>query len=295
MIDRLLKILLFINFTCFLTEPIHSKEDDDAEKNKPPEIGNFSLPTSQQPAALFGFGGNIIDENEVQINLFSDEFSGYRKKTLDLIPGILFGIQDNLSLYLNFPFTPEYRDNQNRSSGLEDFFLQLEYAFYTKTTKTATDQATIVANISYPTGSINKTPFTGFGAPGFFIGGTYYHTTVEWVLFTSQGAILTTPNRGSKIGNFFLYQFGIARNIPSPKDWIYALMLELDGQYQNRFHGIIDKNSGSHAIYVTPSFWVSSKYLTTQFGFSLPIYRNFKGNQTPYDFALNFNISWSFY
>jgi hypothetical protein len=38
----------------------NSDEDKKPEKKEePPKIGNFALPTSQQPAALFGFGGNI--------------------------------------------------------------------------------------------------------------------------------------------------------------------------------------------------------------------------------------------
>ena len=56
------------------------KEDDDSasekEEEAPPKIGNFKLPTSQQPAALFGFGGNIIDKGEIQTFLFADGFFG---------------------------------------------------------------------------------------------------------------------------------------------------------------------------------------------------------------------------
>lgn len=69
------------------------------KKEKPPKIGNFSLPTSQQPAALFGFGGNIIDKGEVQIYLFEDDFVGKKKTTIDVIPSVLFGITDNWSVF----------------------------------------------------------------------------------------------------------------------------------------------------------------------------------------------------
>jgi len=53
-----------------------AKDDDFNTKEKPPKIGNFSLPSSQQLAALFGFGGNIIDNNQVQLYFFADEFYG---------------------------------------------------------------------------------------------------------------------------------------------------------------------------------------------------------------------------
>ncbi len=96
---------------------------------------------------------------------------------------------------------------------------------------------------------------------------------------------------------FFLYQFGIIRNIPSPKGWVYACQLELDGQHQrkNRFHGNIDHNSGGNAIYVTPSLWISSKDIAVQFGVSVPVSQNLFGNQRKFDYALNCNLACSFY
>jgi hypothetical protein len=294
---KLLKFFyLLILLSCFRSDFINGKEDDANEK-KPSKTGIFALPTSQQPAALFGFGGNIIDKGEVQVNLFSDEFIGKNKCTIDVIPGILYGVRDDFSIYINVPVTPRFRDGEKRSSGFEDFYLQLEYAFYANTTKDFADQATIVASVTTPTGSIRKTPPTGYGSPGFFLGATYYHTTVDWVIFTSHGTLLTTSHNNSKIGDFFLYQFGIARNFKSPEGWIYAGLLEVDGQFQNknRFSGNRDPNSGGNAIYVTPSLWISSENMIAQFGISFPISQNLYGNQREFDFALNCSLSYSFY
>lgn len=149
-------------------KPSEKEEKPPKKEEKPPKIGNFSLPTSQQPAALFGFGGNIIDKGEVQLYLFADYFNGKKKIVSDVIPSVLFGITDDWSVFFNAPFTPIMKDGHHRSSGLEDFFIQLEYAFYNKSTKTYVDQATLVANITYPTGSVHKNPPTGFGAPSLF-------------------------------------------------------------------------------------------------------------------------------
>ncbi len=298
-----LLILFCISLTLNGEEPtkLEKKENEDVSDKtttkEPPKIGNFSLPLSQQPAALFGFGGNVISEGEVILNLFVDEFRGRNRAIIDVIPGILFGVNENFSVYFNFPVTPEFKDRKNKSAGFEDFFLQLEYAVYNKTTYTYSDQATVVGNITTPTGSIKKIPPTGFGSPSFFLGGTYYRTTVEWVFYTSQGAIMTTTNRGTKIGDQFLYQCGIARNFSSPPGWIYAGLFEVDGQYsrKNRFHGKKDPNSGGNAIYVTPSLWISSKEMISQFGISFPVNQNWFGRQGKFDYALNFNFSWSFY
>lgn len=273
------------------------KEETKDKESGPPRIGNFALPSSQQPAALFGFGGNIIDEGEIQLILFADDFIGDEKTTIDLIPSVLFAITDSCSIYFNFPFTPLLKNESHRSRGLEDFFIQLEYAFYNKKTYAYTDQATIVGNITLPTGSVRKDPPTGFGSTGFFLGGTYYRTLVNWLFFTSHGATLTTTNRKTKIGDQFFYQFGLGRNMPSPEGWIYAWLLEVDGQYsqRNNIRGKIDKNSGGNVIYVTPSLWCSSKNILWQFGVSFPINQNLYGHQKKVNYALNFNVAWSFY
>lgn len=273
------------------------KEEEKAEEIKPPPIGNFSLLPSQQPGMLFGFGGNIIDKGEIQLFLFADEFVGRNKLTIDVLPGILFGVTDDFSIFFNFPFTPLLKDGKDRSSGMEDFFVQLEYAFYNKSTYSYVDQATLVSNVTCPTGSTHKNPWTGFGAPSFFIGSTYTRTTIDWVMFAAPGAILTTSDHGTKAGEQFLYQLGLARNIPSPCGWIYAWMLEIDGQYfkRNRVHGKLDPDSGGNSIFVTPSLWISSKEMIIQFGVSVPINQNLFGHQRKFDYAFNFNFAWSFY
>lgn len=281
-----------------------TKKDDDDEKKdekpkkvEPPKIGNFSLPSSQQPSGLFGFGANVIDKDEIQLSFFADEFIGKRRATIDLIPSVLFGITDELSVYFIFPLTPLFKDGHKRSSGFEDFAVQFEYAFYNRSTSTYVDQATILGNIMFPTGSTHKHPPTGFGSPSFFVGSTFYRMYVDWFLFVMPGALLTTSNHGTKLGEQFLYQCGIGRNFYTPKGWIYAWMIEVDGQYskKNRIHGDIDPNSGGNVIYATPSLWISSKSILMQFGVSFPITQNLFGKQHKFDYALNFNFAWSYY
>lgn len=276
-------------------EPSNNSRDE--KKEEPPPIGNFSLPASQQPYGLFAFGGNVIEKNEVQLFFFADYFKGKKKIIVDLIPSVLFGVTDEWSIFFNFPYAPEFKDGNKKSRGLEDLFIQLEYAFYNKKTASYVDSATILGNITFPTGSVKKNPPTGFGSPSLFLGGTYTRTMVDWFIFTGQGAVLTTADNRTKIGEQFLYQFGFGRNFVSPPGWIYAWMVEIDGQYnkKNRIHGKFDPNSGGNTIYVTPSIWISSKDILLQFGVSFPINQNLFGKQNKFDYALNFNFAWSFY
>jgi len=254
--------------TAKMTEKIENSTEKSIAKEKeagPPKIGNFSLPTSQQPAALFGFGGNIIDADEIQFYFFADTLLGKRRIISDAIPGILFGINDDSSIFFNVPIAPEFRDGRAKSNGFEDCFIQYEYAFYQRKKPLYIDQATLVTNITIPTGSTKKDPPTGFGAPSFFVGGTFYRTYVDWILFTAQGAILTTSDHGTKIGDQFLYQFGIGKNICTPHGLIYAWMIEIDGQYnkKNRIKGKIDSNSGGNIVFVTPSIWGMVQFWVT--------------------------------
>lgn len=288
---------IFIYLLPFLFASLNGEEDKESKKEEPPKIGNFSLPNSQQPSGLFAFGGNIIDKGETQLFFFADDFEGRNKRTIELIPNMVYGITDQWSILFAVPYTPLLQEGEDKSRGIQDPFVQLEYAFYNKSTKGYTDQATILGNVTFPTGSTHKNPPTGFGSPSFFLGATYYRMMVDWFMFTCQGITLTTAYHQTKFGNQFLYQFGIGRSFPSPKGWIYAWMVELDGQFnrRNRIDGVIDPNSGGNAIYVTPSLWISSKELLFQFGVSFPINQSYFGHQRKFDYVLNLNIAWSFY
>lgn len=290
-----MRLASFLTILFFPLSIFAQEEKKDSEE--PPKIGNFSLPSSQQPSALFGFGGNIIDKGEAQLFFFADDFVGKQRTLCDLIPGVLYGVTDEWSIFFNTPFTPIIQDGHRISRGLEDFFIQVEYAFYSQKFLTHTRQATVVFNVTAPTGSVHKDPPTGFGSPSFFLGLTYYHMTVDWFFFTSQGAILTTSKHRTKIGDQFLCQFGLGRSFASPPGWIYAWMVELDGQYnrKNRFHGKTDHDSGGNAIFVTPSIWISSKDILLQFGVSVPVNQSLFGHQQKFDYALNLNFAWSFY
>lgn len=284
-------MIKIIFITLFLSISLYAEEEE------PEKEGNFSLPSSQQPSGLFAFGGNVIDKSEIQLFLFADDFVGKNRVISDVIPSFLYGISDELSILFNFPFSPEMLDGCQRSSGLEDFYCQLEYAFYNKKTKDYIDQATFVGNITVPTGDITKNPPTGYGGPSVFLGATYLRMCPDWFFFTCQGAILTTPKHSRRAGSQFLSQYGFGRSFCSPEGWIYAWIIEADGQFQkkNRIHGKNDPNSGGSSFFITPSLWVSSKTVLLQFGLSLPVYQNLFGNQRKFDYALNFNLGFSFY
>jgi hypothetical protein len=288
LVYRLLVVLIFLLFA--------SASYGSRSNQQPPAIGNFALSTSQQPGPLVGFGENIINKNQIQLFLAADDFGGVNKHFVDVIPSILYGITDALSIFINAPIAASYVQNANHSSGFEDAFIQLEDAFYTRKTQFFIDQATIVGNITFPTGSATKQPPTGAGSPSFFLGTTFNRMYTDWFVFISPGAMLTTTNDNTKLGDEFLYQFGFGRNIKVINGWLFAWMLEVDGQYtqRNKINGTTDLNSGGNVIYATPSLWISSKKLILQLGAGVPIEQSLYGNQTRNSYLLIANLGWTF-
>lgn len=280
------------SFDCINKKP--STGEDKAEE--PLKIGNLSLKTSQQPAPLVGLGEHVIDKGEAQFLLFADASIGRSNYKTDVIPSVVYGITDRFSVSFNVPFAPKNKNGDHTSSGIEDIFLQLEYAFYSKNHKCSADQATIVGSVAFPTGSIKKNPQTGFGSTSFLLGLTYNHTAFDWFYFGSPGFLFTTKHDGQKFGNQFLYQLGIGRNICTPPGWIYAWMVEFTGLYS--WKGIIGNNtnhdSGGNVIFVTPSLWISSERLIIQFGVGFPIVQHLFGVQSKQRLSLDFNFGWTF-
>ncbi len=262
----------------------------------PFQIGNFVLPASQQPGPLIAFGQNIIDKNQMQLFLEPDDYMGIQKHAVDVVPGILYGITDNFSIFLNIPYAANYQEGRQHSDGLEDAFVQLEYAFYNKKGKNFTDQATFVTSVILPTGDAMKDPPTGAGAPSLFLGGTFNRTYPYWFAYTSHGVLLRTTHNNTRFGNNFLYQFGLGRNLfDIDSRWIVALQAELDGQYAKRnvISGITDPNSGGNIVYLTPSLWISSNKLAIQFGVGKAVSQNLYGNQTRETYLVTSNFGWT--
>lgn len=257
--------------------------------------GNFALSTSQQPGPLLGFGQNIVDKGDFQIFTYPYYLKGHNKKFNEITPIILYGITDKLSMFIEFPITLMFKNGPLEYRGVQDIPIQLEYAFYTQEEKTTADQLTVVGNITLPIGSVLKAPPTRFGSLSFFLGLTACHTRIDWYYFTSIGGTLTTTRTGTKIGNQFLYEFGISKNLAyKGNEWIFNGMIEFNGIYQGRntTKNILNVNSGRHQIFLGPSLWLSTKRFILQGGISCPIYQHMLGNENKDKYLIAFDICW---
>lgn len=259
--------------------------------------GNLALPTSQQPSPLFLYGQNIVDKGDVQFECYVDWHKGKNQTFIDVLPGILYGVNDRFSLFFIVPFTPKYQMNTQRSSGMEDIFVQGEYAAFYRDTERSTDMVTLVGALYFPTGSSKKNPPIGSGSPSFFVGATASHMSVDWYVIVSPCALITTPHLGTKFGNIFYYQACAGRNVfGNPKGWILTAMVELFGVYQvrDRIDGNIDSNSGSNITYVGPTLWASSKKFFGQLGILFPAAQSYRGSQNKNNFLFAADVGWKF-
>ncbi|HLB52707.1 MAG TPA: hypothetical protein VJK48_03230 [Chlamydiales bacterium] len=256
---------------------------DEKEAVDPLPIGNFSVPTVTQVSPLISFGQLLIGKGAL-LSQLSGNYAWIEKGyATNVIPNVIYGIIDDLSVFLGIPFSPKDRIGSFHSSGIEDIFLQWEYRFFNRKRIDCTLQATVVANVQFPTGSSAKNPPTGNGSFTYFLGTTVAYMSSNWYAFASPGTNLTTSHSGSQTGNSYLYQCGVARYIAplSPKGWIFDFMVEFDGTYseKNKVHGVKNPNSGGNIIFITPSIWISSDHLIIQWGVSVPLIQALNGEQ----------------
>lgn len=244
-------------------------------------IGNLALPASQQPGPTFSFGQNIIDQGAMLFIEGVVQVKGCNLNFVTVFTQLLYGITDDLSLFIDLHSVPHFISDGFISTGLGDLNVQLEYAFFEKKTATSTAQSTLVTAVSLPTGSAEKNPSTGLGAPGFFLGVTFSYLSTKWYAFADDGILLTTRNKGIKFGNQFFYEFGLGHNLGNPGGCILLGLLEFNGFWtnKNRIKCIINPNSGGNMIFLGPSIFLSSERFILQAGIQFPILQQLNGIQ----------------
>jgi hypothetical protein len=123
------------------------------------------------------------------------------------------------------------------------------------------------------------------------------NTATDWYFFASPGTLLTTPHDGTKFGNQFFYQWGVARNIAYKSDkWILSAILEFDGIYsqKDKIKGCIDPNSGSNIIFVGPVLFFTTQRLYSQIGIAFPALQQLNGKQNTNKFLIEADLRWKF-
>lgn len=266
--------------------------------SSPPNIGNYSLPTAQQPGPFYSFGQDIVDKGNLQL-FFQPSFQMVvNEQYPSTILAANYGITNNLALLAYVPYAMNYIDERQHATGIGDMGLQGEYAFFNASDAFSTTQSTVLAAVNFPTGSARKNPATGFGAPSYFIGATYNRLYVQWYWYTSAGMTYIARNASGQNGAQYFYQGGLGRNIISTTNQFTLFgLVEIDGEFdeKNALLGEIDANSGGNTIFITPSITYATTHLMIQFGVSWPIIQQLNGEQDKVRYLTALNLIWTFY
>lgn len=257
--------------------------------------GNLAMEASQQIGPLFAFGQNIVQKNDLQVFAYTDYLNGKRTEYTEIIPNMLYGINDVTSIYINMPIAISFKSNGQHSSGMEDIFAQAEYAVYNKTALKYSNQMTLVSKVTIPTGSLSKQPATGYGSPSIFLGATFSHLAVHWYYFGSAGCTITFPRHNIQAGNQFFYQAGIGRTLFNLPGWLFAWLVEFNGTYSEPEKINLHPHPfGGNIIYIGPSLWISSKRLIIQLGIEFATLQNSKNKKDKSRFITALEIGWKF-
>lgn len=276
---------------------VHASKEDS-----PIKIGNLAVRTAAQPSPLFSIGQNIVDKHNVVIYQTPLYTHGKDFSALNYITSVLYGFSNTFSVYIS-PTAVRYKtlvDTQCFSShGIADLPVQFEYAYSTKQFATGSLQATAIATLFIPTGSIKKLPYTGYGSPSFYLGGTLSYTGIDWYAFVDLIGWLTTKNNcQQKFANQLFYEAGIGYNLKYLSEAALLLMLEFNGIYFGRNKNFSEfqqnfVNSGN-IIYLGPVLYFATNRIITGFGFQWPIVQKLTGlhatvkNRFSLEFALIF-------
>ncbi|MCX7115057.1 MAG: hypothetical protein NTW08_04045 [Gammaproteobacteria bacterium] len=289
-LNKTIKIMLVF---CFLTTNSH------AALPEPDAIGNFSLPRSQRPAAFFSFGSNILNPGQLQGRFKPNLLKGNKLQYIGSNLDLLFGTSTRTSLLLILPTTPSETLNHHHVSGFGDMGIQGQYAVYQRISRSDTEQASVIARLSAPTG----TQGVSYNTASYFIGGTYNHSFVDWIWFAAPGVLLFDHRQDRSKGPSYYYEVGVGRNISSqPGRYICAWFLELNGQYDQTstvplpeaFQSNQGKLLDGNILYFSPSLWFSTPKWIIRTGFSIPIEQHWANPGTRVDYYAGAGIAYTF-
>jgi len=258
--------------------------------------GILALKDLVLPTQLFCLGQTVVSKGTLIIFEEAIWTRARCRRNVDTSLNLIYGINDRLALEVVVPAVAQ-RTCSEHSSGLGDISAQLEWAFYQYSKKEKEDwQATVLAAVLLPTGSICKSPETGFGSTSVLLGTTGSFLTPLWYLFYSTGGILTTTNnQQTKFGNTILYEAGVGRSLYTAKKYLLFAFIECNGilERPTRISGILQEDTGNHVLFVGPSFFFSTQHATLQIGIQGPITQTIP-NPSKISFRLGLSVSWFF-
>ena len=264
-----------------------------------------NLAGSRFPATLFGFGQNIIHQNKSILYANMLQQKATQEEVVAFYPSFLYGITNYLSLYVSIPTVPKFELNEVTVHGLGNISAQLEYAWYSLQTADAQIQATIVANLTFPTANISSASFSIrdsihlYNSSSIFLGGTTSYLSDAWYLYASAGYVFNTTSSSSTTtttvdmtttcstqkahnGDIAYYQWGIGHSLGMIGPIQAMFDLEFNGIYskKDKKNSVPQESSGGNIIFCGPTLCLIDDQWQLQVGIQLPILQKVNGTQS---------------
>ncbi len=262
------------------------------------KIGNFALPSSQQPSTLYGFGQYVLDQGDLLGACATQSEFGHANNNFNTVfPYLIYGIRDDMVMIFTLPIAAQFNQGCESSSGLLDAIIEIEYLTYEYKTERSSWEVSLEGALFLPVGHKHAKPELSFGSPAFFAGIITRYIAIDWYWYASTGGTFTTSHNKTKAGNEFLYQTGFGKNVGYESEkWLCTLMLEMNGicMQKEKHCGELDPNTGGNMIALGPTVWFATQRFIFQAGILPVVYQHWNGDQAKETLFINFNFEWKF-
>jgi hypothetical protein len=261
---------------------------------------------------------------DLKNNAIDDAHGDVHSVNTLLIPSVFaaYGITDDLTLGLRVPYVlrsgvrspnedGDAVDKLGSPSGFGDVSFFGQYRFFHSADNL--NHASLVVALKTPTGQTglvsrlgdnfetHHQPGGGAWSPS--VGLSFTRAMGSFSFDTSAlYTIATTGAQKTDLGDIFGYNFALsyafgapARNnfFSSSNNAPWTAVLELNGEWQDHqvADGVVDPNSGGHALFISPGIRYSGgKSWNTALSIGTPIVKDFNGYQTPPDYRITYRF-----
>jgi hypothetical protein len=234
---------------------------------------------------LWAIGHRNIHKNQVLVaNRFVDIHEDDGSFDVSIM-SLRYGITDHVTAFAYLPVVYNNQEDNRSDSGLGNFSVNTEYMFFEKEVGAHRSEATILAEIGFPTATTvsSNLPLLDTKSYRFLLGTTGEYGTMYSYFYYSLGAVMYTKHEGRRPGNEFLYEWGFAPVFYHNKDHDLFLFIDWNGHYvsagmqdgSSTQGGIDEVSAGGNILYMGSALEYWYKNLLAYISFQAPVTQSF--------------------